>query len=306
MQTPPPGAAWACPKCHRSIPENSRFCPYCGQAFGNVVPTPPLPAGSSKKSPWPIVIGVLALIGLALGGLAAGGFLRLTQKPPPAALKQMAEPPLPTLKSTVEPPKPEERIEMPADVYAWLEHLRKTEEQRSALSLQNMGQARALLVRLSVAGPKDALKSILGQESGDAPPEGERPPEQEEFQDVVTPMTAQWEQLYAFYRSVPPPAECEPIAVQYDTALTNTGTRIVELLGIIQNAPTDPNQITNLVGELEKSRGQSAETIGKPSQETDRLVGEICAKYKTKKWFSIAGDFGGGNNILGAGAGFGF
>jgi len=44
-------------------------------------------------------------------------------------------------------------------------------------------------------------------------------------------------------------------------------------------------------------KGESAEGIDAAGAKTDRLVGEICDKYKTKKWFSIDKDIGAGGAL---------
>ena len=66
---------------------------------------------------------------------------------------------------------------------------------------------------------------------------------------------------------------------------------IVEIVGQIQNAEADRKAALNALTGM---KGTSDARIGKPSRDTDRLLGDICHKYDTAKWFSISSDFGAG------------
>jgi hypothetical protein len=65
-----------------------------------------------------------------------------------------------------------------------------------------------------------------------------------------------------------------------------------EISTTISRASTDPE---GAIQALNGMKGDSANRIGAPAGETDKQVQVICDRYATRKWFSIARDFGSGS-----------
>jgi hypothetical protein len=172
---------------------------------------------------------------------------------------------------------------MPQDVYEWLEHLRKTEEKRVDMTSGQGASAMIEKTKLSVDGGIDAIKDAL---NGIDDPNAQLRSPTEGLATLLKQMQNDTLHLVEFFNSVTPPAECVPIRDAYDRALRETAGQIGDV--------ADSMAAADIQGLL-KMKGASNEGIDTYGKKTDRLVGEICDKYHTSKWFSIAGDitFGG-------------
>jgi hypothetical protein len=180
---------------------------------------------------------------------------------------------------------------MPKEIFDWLEHLRKCEEERISIT---SGQGSKLMVEKAkgqIAGGVDAVKDLL---NGIDDPNSEIHPPTEGLAKLIKQMHDETMNLVQYFNSVPPPEECIPIRDAYDRTIRETAGQIGDVADSL--AASDINGLLSM-------KGKSNEGIDANGKKTDRLVGEICDKYHTSKWFSINGDitFGG---VFSAGPGF--
>lgn len=274
---------------------------HCGTPLAPVPVAPAyIPAKPNRTWLW-VTLGTLLMALVALGLLTATGILRFGASTGPEVLQVKGNAPTRVLEARGEGPgtalqatgERPERKEMPRDVYDWLEHLRRTEEKRKAIATDQVSTAMVTMTELQVAGGLDALKGLLDAAED---PSAEVAPPTQQVQIDTEAMRGQWTQLIQFFESVPAPAECVPIRDRYSRVLYETSGMITDILGSIENSKTDPQAA---ISALNGMRGRSEQAIGTPAKEAERLVGEICAKYDVRKWFSVEADFGGGGLLRG-------
>ena len=71
-----------------------------------------------------------------------------------------------------------------------------------------------------------------------------------------------------------------------------------DILGELERSQDNPQAaLNNLISMMGTSEGK----IDVAADKSDSLVGQICHKYETYKWFSVKGDIGGGLGGLGIG-----
>lgn len=268
----------------------------CGTAFavadpsGGVGVAAPPPSRSKLIA---IISGALLVVAVAFI-LGATGVLRIgaqrqsptlqEQATPPEASITKAETPTPT-GVTIGPPP--EKVKMPDDIKAWLEHLRRCEEKRVALSRDQVSSMMVTLSMLQVGGADEAIKDLTNDDPNAPPPN----PPTKKVVDQTVDMRTKWRELSDLFNSVPPPAECKPIRDDYDQALRETGGMMMDILGTLDNAGTNPQEA---VAKLMQLQGKSADRIDEKAQKADDGVSAICDKYETPKWFKIVRDIGGG------------
>lgn len=178
-----------------------------------------------------------------------------------------------------------ERRYMPDDVRRWLEHLERTERMRGELCIRQISSAMVDKMGLGSGASLDMAKKILAN-----PDEDPTPPDKE-MADSNKRHDASWGDLESDFHSLPPPAECVPIRDKYQLTLAETRAMIEEITSHLEGAAENPQAA---IEALQRMIGTSSGRIDKNGVETDRLIGAICARYDTPKWFSISGDFGGG------------
>lgn len=195
----------------------------------------------------------------------------------------------------------DERTGMPADIRAWLQHLERIERQRRDLTLRQIGSFTVTMTQLQLGGAMDMLKDMMGGAMDPSSTETpEKPPTTERFHEEVIAAREDWKRLRDEFASLPPPAECVPIRDEYEIALRETSGMMMDLLDAVDRAfanPEDSAQLQQVVGELQAMRGKST-VIDAAGRKSDQLVGEICSKYDTPKWFSISADIG-STNMMG-------
>ncbi len=178
--------------------------------------------------------------------------------------------------------------EMPPDIRDWLEHLRITEEKRTKLAQDQIGSVMVSAEQIKGSELTDALSGLLGDGNE---PEKTESPKVEETKNVLADVRPAWKDLDTFFNSKPPPDACREIASNYDQALRETGGTIGDIIDIM-NSAADPHQA---VAKLQEIMRTNKKLIDEPGRKTDQGVQAICDYYKTRKWFSISGDIGGGS-----------
>lgn len=265
--------------------------------------TPIDPYAKERRRPTTaLLVGVvlLALILLIGGGLATLGLLGprgqnalATKQETPSVLPQVTKP-APVLPQVNEPaPALEVPTDtgMPDDVRDWLEHLRKTEERRKKMAADQLGELAVMMAKMQTAGLADAMKEILSEDDSQS---SEEPSKADLVKIDAAEKKREWQALLTDFQSYPPPAECAPIQASYSQALGETSGMIIEVLEAVDMAQESPEKA---ISALTQMQGTSSGRIDELAKATDGQVQDICDKYKTRKWFSIASDVGGG--ILG-------
>ena len=266
-------------------------------------------ARERRKPAVALTVGLvlLALILIVGGGLATLGLLGprhesvlANKNEPTSVLPQVTEPtavlpqvtePVPVLPQ-VNDPAPALQVPMdtpmPADVRDWLEHLRKCEERRKKMSADQLGELAVMMAKMQTAGLADAMKDILGDED----PRAEKEPSKAEALQVdAKAKRKEWQALLGDFMAYRPPAECAPIQASYSQTLGETSGMILEVLEAVEMAQESPEKA---ISALTQMQGTSSDRIDELAKATDGQVQSVCDKYKTRKWFGIASDVGGG------------
>ena len=200
----------------------------------------------------------------------------------------IAEPSLPQVSDDPAPALPiPENTPMPADVREWLEHLRKTDARRKKMASSQIGDMLAMMAKMQTAGIADAMKGLFGDEDASSQPEDKV----QTFTLNVEKKKSEWKELEQFFLSVRAPSECIPVQASYSQALGETRAMIIEILTAVESAGESPERA---IAALTAMQGTSSERIDELAKQTDSQVQQICDKYKTRKWFSVASDVGSG------------
>lgn len=320
-----------CPKCGKPSVAGAAFCMHCGQRYAPTAPAPapaqapmmqgaapafPNPAVNSKKTTWIAIGTALAMILAIFFGLRATGILQFGAKNPQIeALRaegnlteqellkaegnlsgqellraEGEDPKIPLLRAEGSPPPPTlnqgaQRIEMPADIRRWLEHLEAIEKRKNDLSMKQLSQMAVLMQQMKVlGGGMGMLNEEEGGYGGDLGPS-------ETAKGSFDAMRPEWNQLITDFRSFPPPAECKPIADDYNRAINEIPGMNSDLAEILAGVASDPAAALEKVMKIQNT---SSNVIDRYLGASDSKVGDICRKYETRKWFDIKTDVGGG------------
>lgn len=286
------------------MPESSRFCPACGTAFD--APGPPsgppqhrviMPNQPSygKANPWWYVLGGVGVVLAAIVGLGLAGVLQFPWANRSKTLPAVAEGPRPVLQlpnQTGPPVTPvqRERKEMPADIRAWLEHLERIERKKNALHVQQSTEIRTVASLGMLGQMKDIMGSLFGD---DAPIDTTPDPESgTSFRDIAFRVRRDWVALRQEFHTMPPPEDCKPLAREYDGALMQVPGVVGDMLEMLGAVTSENAQ--NIRRSLVDVQTRHQQYIDEPLKRSDRLLGEICDKYETRKWFTISPDLPGG------------
>lgn len=236
-----------------------------------------------------------AVLVLAAGvGLYASGILRAPgQTPPVGSLKAEAVTPAQSLQVQGKTPPPALQKEgeapavMPQEIFDWLEHLRRTEQQKREISEQQVAELIATIPSLGIGitSPKDVQR--LTDPDGDL----SRSPHNDLFQDITVRMRQRWQDLVTQFRSYPPPAEVADIATAYDNGLNGTVESISalgELIGGMDLTRTDAaDDMRRRQADANRIKSNHTGDVDANFRLTNDLVRRICATYNKEPWFSI-------------------
>ena len=263
-------------------------------------------ARNRRSTRWAVVLGLLGALLAAWIGLKASGALGLGGQQAQANSLQASgsgNPPVLEAQGSNQPPilraegnsgspvleRAGQVVVMPDDIRAWLEHLRRTEEKRMRLAENQISEMMVSLTLLQGGDPLSNLGGLLNED--DPIDSNAKPPSIEKTTNDTLRQRKAWTELTTFFNSVPPPAECAPIRNEYDQVVRETGAMMADIVGVVADAGSNPQ---SALASLMRMQGKSKDRVDKPAAETDGLVGEICRKYNTRKWFDIQGDVGGG------------
>jgi len=166
----------------------------------------------------------------------------------------------------------------PADVIAYLEHLKKVEARRMALKSEEEGALLAIIPHLQV----DPLKEML--DWSDNPDTNKEPGKttEDKAKDMMAQLSRDWQDLAKFFQSVPAPEPCATLAAKYYDALRDVISTTTDLRSVLVN------------GDLEKAykmRGKSG-GIDDKLIAADQELGGVCSRFGIERSFSIKSDTG--------------
>lgn len=183
-----------------------------------------------KQPPW-VWISICAALAIALISLVLanrfGGRITEVERPRPPAAPGVAAtitppPPIAPPVTVVEQPPPEPgkppRPQAPPEVVRYVEHVRQVNAYRYKLQQAQTAQ---------IAGAAwSALFRGLGVEEGE---------------DKETEIVSAWGKLVNWFRSVPPPAECQSLGNTFGTALLASGVGVSRSLEQFAKLVEQPN-----------------------------------------------------------------
>lgn len=297
----------SCNRCGNPVNAVSAFCPHCGQPLRQSAPQATAVANATlgatalqqaydtqKKRNLIIaaIVGVIALIVLIFFGLKASGALGISGTNPQSKLLSsngsLGGPVMSKL-GNLTPPVMEQNaqkppdVQMPDDVYNWLKHLEKCEAMKVEIAGDQAADVQLWMQKFQVLGPGMSMMDPYDQSSDN--PEDKAPGSY--ASGKIKDMRPKWDELLTFFRSVPPPQECVPIADDFDRAIREIPGMMGDLSDVLNAADTDPN---DAMKRVKKMQNGSYGDIDRYFDRCDQKVGAICMKYKTNKWFNIKGD----------------
>jgi len=267
----------------------------CGQALAPA--SAPAAAGSAalpmprrNSAVWWALGGVVA-VGALLAGLQAFGILGLSgpkkgdpvlardQSPAASVLQRPGSSPAPVL--------PRDQVSMPADVRAWLEHLERIEKAKQELQQEQADELMISMRSIDSLVSGFGLDGLLNEETTGDPEAGI-----ESFMPIEK-MMGQWKDLRKRFNEEGPPVpeECRALRDHYDGVLMQV-PGIMKDIGAIAGNVFDPAK-SQKVKDLREVQREHRQYIDEPLRASDRLLGEICDRYDTRKWFEIKVDGGG-------------
>jgi len=248
-----------------------------------------IPTDVRKRNTWLAVGVAAALILILLFGLKATGVLNFGQKPiNQATLTAKGQLPdtnlLQAQGSGTQPTLQSSRITMPQDLYDWLEHLRRCEQKKQAITGEQDQQLRELQSEMQGASGLTSADDV--QKMTD--PDYNSFPTLDKATAMLNQLQPDWVALKKRFDSVPPPEECKPIAQAYDGALQNIIDTFASVEKIVSGVNlTDKSQIQKSADDVKDVGLHHRRGIDGSFQDTDDLVQQICDKYQTRKWFKI-------------------
>jgi hypothetical protein len=274
------------------------------QQTGSMPAYAPMPMAISadvkRRNTW-LAIGISAcILLLLLFGLKAAGVLNMGSKAPDqqtlnaqgqfpdnSLLRSQGSGNGPTLQST--------RKTMPDDIRNWLAHLEKCEMKKRALTKRQGEEVTDMIGDLKGAGGL-----TVDDVNAWSDPDSTTLPVIDKVASIARELQPAWNDLKTYFDSVKPPKECVPIAEAFDDGLQSIPDSMAQLDKIVSGLDMSKSQ-DDAKAAREDARAMSRDhrrKIDEPFSRTDQLVGEVCDKYETRKWFSI--DAHGGNmGILG-------
>lgn len=211
----------------------------------------------------------------------------------PPVLQTQGETPPPMLRAdgAGSPPSlARDEAGMPDALRNYLEHVRRCENQRMQMAAAQVAEAVGLLTDLQSGAGAQGLFDDEGPRVENTPPPTRR------VTDQAGAMRGTWEGLVRAFNSVPPPYECTAIRATYDQVLRETAIMISEITRAVDQAANDRQRALQALMSLQ---GRSGSRIDRPARETDAQIQGLCDRYRTRKWFEITADVGGG--MLGRG-----
>lgn len=280
-----------CNHCGATLPENANFCMGCGRPLtpaksSPTTTSPAPPAQHRSTAKWlGIGVGILLLMALAFViGTQSGWLTQAQVKKPDGPSVLEAQPPKVDGPSVLEsqPPKMEgpsvTQAEAPKPppkhVVDWLEHLRRTEERRQRME-RNVAPVMSMLVQATVARAA-AMSGIAQGDFDKAEADYER--EREKLRQGYQQRQREWAELLQYFKSVPPPPECQTLADTYFAGLSQYVTIITQI---------EKSLIENDIGGLTSMLGSVQSDLDARFARADEELTRVCEQYGIRKPFAI-------------------
>ncbi len=255
-----------CFKCGTDNPSESRFCGSCGSPMSREGISTGMPAAVQNKKKTGLIAAIAGLLIVAAIGLYLHG-QRVAGTGP---MKAPSQPPVlnaPTVPANQQP----EKKEVPPEVVAYLEHLKKVEQMRQnvyAKELQSL-----------VSSMSEAMMKAL---PFDWDQEGEIKKPTDELAKKSMDFTRDWQQVSAYFLQVKAPPDCGTLAAKYYESLST----FISFMGKFQEA-VGKNDIAGL-NSIKADSGQ----IDDKFNAADAELGKVCDKFGLEKSFKIRSDSG--------------
>lgn len=269
-----------CNNCGTEIPSQSRFCPSCGRPVS--VAAAREVTSSAPRKPlglWAAIVGLcIAVAALAAFILASRGnkVTQATPVPSPQQAPVLNAPQVPSapqpnvLNTDVQKPKTEEpKKEVPPEVLAYLEHLKKVEKMRQDVTAQELNN-------LVAKAPELIAKAYGLDEDVD---ESSAP---KALSNQASQFSKEWQQIAQYFVSVPAPEPCGQLARSYYDALGE----FIRFMNTFQGAVNS----TDLAKLKDLKRSQVS--VDQKLTAADTELSNVCRKFGIDKSFSIVSDTG--------------
>lgn len=279
-----------CTKCGAEVPSQSRFCPSCGQAVG--AQAAPAPSSNKRVGVYAVISALVVVAALGAWYLRGRGVTQATQVPNPPQSPVVNAPATPSspqanvlqseankqplnLDSAQKPPPP-------ADVVAYLEHLKKVDAARQDLQQSEIG----MLLGVAAKASRDKYEKMFKMTDPDVKVEDLETPV--EAKKATDRLNQDWQRLCQQFLALPAPEACASLAGKYYDALRAT---IAAYQGINQ-------KLANMdVEGLYSMQGKSG-NIDDKLDASDQELTNVCTRFGIQKAFTIKSDRGGGGGVL--------
>lgn len=272
-----------CSKCGAEVPVESKFCMSCGQAVSAEGVEARHAVETRKRTTlWAILAGILIVVvaAVVLAFMTRGNKVtQATPVPNPQQAPVVNAPPMPDqpqpsvldtdVKNEPLEVRKEEKPAPPADVVAYLEHLKRVEQMRQDVT------ARELNYLVSEAS-NIIVKVFPFNEEWD------ESSAQRELSKQAQTFSKDWQQISAHFLSVQAPQPCAQLAGRYYQALRT----FVGFMGKFEDAVNRKD----MAGLQSMRRDQV--TVDQELNAADRELDQVCRKFGIEKAFSIKSDTG--------------
>lgn len=283
-----------CTRCLAEIPAQSQFCLRCGTAIGGTAANPTgmmsaagfAPPATNKRFLVPAIIGLLAVLVIALGAVVVRG--NLVQKPTETSNSNLVQAPTQSGPSNLvqapteaEPSKlvetPKETAPKPTDVMDYLAFLKQIE-----ISKQK-------LISDELASMLQQKSEMLGKQAEAA--NSDDPSVQKDFLPSVgrgtNDVANQWDKLTQAFNQRTPPASCVDLRNKYYDQLGKLQSQFLQVGGALTKAQSDPGgALKELTGMLGGASAEADQSI----RRADDALADVCNKYRLQKDFVIKGE----------------
>ena len=265
-----------CSKCGNEIPSQSKFCLTCGESIISNRTTNISEAPESRKKKtglWAAITGlaiVAIILALKLHGMRV---MQATPVPNPQQTPVVNAVPIPggpqpnVLDTNVEK-TPIEKPQPPADVVAYIEHLKKVEKFRQDVCARELND-------LIATAPEMIAKAFSFDEDIDDEKSGTS-----EMAGKAGQYSKEWQQIGAYFLSIKPPQTCAALAGKYYDSLR-------EFI-IFMNGIQDAVGKTDVAKLKQIQRDQVS--VDQKLISADQELAQVCNQYGIEKSFSIQAD----------------
>lgn len=264
-----------CGKCGDEIPSQSKFCLSCGEPVTGDGAEAPASTAREKQLRLVGAAAGLCVVALAVFLVLVARGSRVTQPPPVPNPQQapvlhvpaMPDVPQPSVLATdVQRP---EKAQVPPEVVAYLEHLRRVEKARQDMS------ARELNNLVAMAPDMISRAFTLDEDIGEQP-------DTRALSGQASQFSREWQQISQYFLSVQPPEACAPLAGKYYDSLRE----FIIFMGSFQDAVARTD-----VARLQQIKRDQV-SMDQKLTAADKELARVCSRFGMEKSFAIQADTG--------------